>query len=197
MKENQIFRTHGIVDADKKALQLLQKPLTLWITGLSGSGKSSLAYALEALMHQENIKTVVLDGDNLRHGLNQDLGFNNEARSEAVRRAAEVAKLFNDAGMVVIVSLISPFAKDREHAAHVIGEENFYDIFMDTPIEVCELRDKKGIYQRARTGEIKDFTGVSSPYEKPQNPAHIVSVSNGDPYESAQNLLNIIKSRII
>jgi adenylyl-sulfate kinase len=190
-----IFRTKSAISAQHKSTQLVQQPLTLWITGLNGSGKSTLAYALERQLHLAGLKTVVLDGDNLRHGLNQDLDFTDASRSEAVRRVAEVARLFNDAGMIVIVSLISPFANDRAFAAGVVESDRFIEIYMDVAIEVCEARDKKGIYQKARSGEVKNFTGISSLYEEPKNPRFRIDSSCGDPQLHAEEIFNKIKQQ--
>lgn len=195
MNKTLVFRTKSAISAQHKATQLVQNPLTLWVTGLSGSGKSTLAYALEEQLHLVGLKTVVLDGDNLRHGLNQDLDFTVASRSEAVRRAAEVARLFNDAGMIVIVSLISPFAIDRALAAAVIGSGRFIEIYMDVTLEVCEARDNKGIYQKARRGEVKNFTGISSPYEAPKNPTFRVDSFSGTPQLHALDIFNQIKQQ--
>ena len=140
-----------------------------WFTGLSGSGKSSLAHAVEEELFQKNIRTVVLDGDNVRHGLCGDLGFSDDDRKENIRRVSHLAKLFADNGLVVMTAFISPFSVDRENARKAIGAD-FHEIFCDSSVEVCEQRDVKGLYRRARAGEIADFTGISSPYEKPEHP---------------------------
>lgn len=147
-----------------------QKPITLWCTGLSGSGKSTLAAALEETLIAAGNACVVLDGDTLRYGLNRDLGFSPEDRAENIRRAAEVAALFNDSGLIVIASFISPYAADRENARQIIGSERFAEVFVDAPREVCEQRDPKGHYAKARAGLIPEFTGVSAPYEPPLEP---------------------------
>ena len=140
-----------------------------WFTGLSGSGKSSLAHAVEEELFQKNIRTVVLDGDNVRHGLCGDLGFSDDDRKENIRRISHLAKLFADNGLVVMTAFISPFSVDRDNARKIIGSD-FHEIFCDSSVEVCEQRDVKGLYRRARAGEISDFTGISSPYEKPGHP---------------------------
>lgn len=145
----------------------------LWFTGLSGSGKSTIANAVEQALFAANFQTYVLDGDGLRHGLNADLGFGESDRAENLRRTAEVAKLFVDAGFITLASFISPLKKDRETVKTVIGAAQFYEIFVDTPLEVCEQRDVKGLYKKARTGEIPNFTGVSAPYEAPEHP-HLI-----------------------
>ncbi|MCL6630880.1 MAG: adenylyl-sulfate kinase, partial [Armatimonadetes bacterium] len=148
------------------------------VTGVSGSGKSTLAYALEKRLTNEGHACFVLDGDNIRQGLNRDLGFSPRDRAENIRRVAEVARLFNEAGMIVITSFISPYVKDRENARQIIGEERFIEVFLDVPLAVCEARDPKGLYAKARRGEILEFTGVSSPYEAPQNPELRLSTAN-------------------
>ena len=142
----------------------------IWFTGLSGSGKSTLANGLEELLFKRNIKCYALDGDNVRLGLNNDLDFSTEGRKENIRRVAEISQLMSDAGVLVIASFISPFKEDRERAKTIIGEKNFIEIFVDCPLEVCKQRDTKGLYSKAIKGEIKEFTGISSPYERPENP---------------------------
>jgi len=168
----------GQVRIEDRSRILGQKPVTIWFTGLSGSGKSTLAYALEKRLTNEGHACFVLDGDNIRQGLNKDLGFSPRDRAENIRRVAEVARLFNEAGMIVITSFISPYVKDRENARQIIGEERFIEVFLDVPLAVCEARDPKGLYAKARRGEILEFTGVSSPYEAPQNPELRLSTAN-------------------
>jgi len=145
-----------------------QKACTIWMSGLSGSGKSTIANALEVSLHSMNHHTYILDGDNTRLGLNKGLGFSEEDRNENLRRVGEVCKLMNDAGLIVICSFISPFEKNRQLAKEIIGD-SFIEFFVDTDLSVCEERDPKGLYKKARAGEIKDFTGISSPFEIPQN----------------------------
>lgn len=145
------------------------RSFVLWFTGLSGSGKSTLAGALENKLFEAGIHTYLLDGDNLRNGLNADLGFSSDDRQENIRRVGEVSKLFADAGMVVLSAFISPFKEDRQKVRDIVGEEYFVEIFVDCPLDVCEQRDVKGLYQKARNGEIKDFTGIDSPYEVPES----------------------------
>ena len=147
-----------------------QNALVLWFTGLSGSGKSTIADLVENEFHRRGVLTYSLDGDNIRNGINKDLGFSEKDRSENIRRIGEIAHLFCEAGIVVLASFISPFQKDRKIASYIVGDENFYEIYVNTPIEVCEERDIKGLYKKARSGEIINFTGVSSPYEKPLKP---------------------------
>lgn len=176
ISDKNITKHKGSVSPIQREILLKHKPVTIWLTGLSGSGKSTIAYALEKQLIDADHACFVLDGDNIRHGLNSNLGFNPEDRCENIRRVAEVAKLFNDAGLIVIASFISPFAKDRQHAMEIIGEDKFVEIFVDAPIDVCESRDPKGLYVKARSGSIVDFTGISSPYEAPTEPdVHIHS----------------------
>jgi adenylylsulfate kinase len=143
-----------------------QKSCTIWMSGLSGSGKSTIANLLEVELNSKGYHTFILDGDNTRMCLNKDLGFSEEARIENIRRVSEVCKLMNEAGLIVICSFISPFEKNREQAKEIIGE-NFFEVFVDASLETCEMRDPKGLYKKARLGEIKDFTGISSPFESP------------------------------
>jgi bifunctional enzyme CysN/CysC len=142
----------------------------IWFTGLSGAGKSTLANALEVELHRRGKHTYILDGDNVRHGLNRDLGFDDNSRVENIRRIAEVAKLMMDAGLIVMTAFISPFRKDREMARELIGKENFVEVFINTPLALCEERDPKGLYKRARSGQLPNMTGVDSPYEAPLSP---------------------------
>lgn len=155
------------------------KGRVIWFTGLSGSGKSTLANALEAVLHGQGKRTYILDGDNIRQGLNKDLGFTDADRVENIRRIAEVAKLMLDAGLIVITAFISPFRREREMARELIGSENFVEIHVSTPLDVCEQRDVKGLYKKARQGLIPNFTGINSPYEEPENPDLTVIGSDG------------------
>jgi bifunctional enzyme CysN/CysC len=166
-----IYRQDGDVSAKDRENILKQKPATLWFTGLSGSGKSSTAYKIEKELIAQGRLCYVLDGDNVRHGLNRDLGFSPHDRTENIRRVAEVARLFNDAGIIVITAFISPYREDRREAKDIIGEDRFIEVFLDAPIEVCEKRDPKGLYEKARAGIIPEFTGVNAPYESPEAPA--------------------------
>ena len=159
----------AVLPAQRAAL-MGHAPCCIWLTGLSASGKTSLAHALERALHQRGCHTYALDGDNLRKGLNADLGFSAEARAENIRRMAHVARLMADAGLVVIVAAISPFAADRAQARALFAPGAFVEVFVDTPLAVCEARDPKGLYARARRGELRDFTGIDSPYERPLQP---------------------------
>lgn len=160
----------GYVSKTQRAVALKQKPMCIWFTGLSGSGKSTLANELEAWLHREGRHVYVLDGDNIRLGLNSDLGFSAEDRQENIRRIAEVARLMVDAGLIVLVAFISPFRKDRDIARALFAADEFVEVFVDTSLEVCEQRDPKGLYAKARSGQLKNFTGIDSPYEAPLKP---------------------------
>jgi adenylylsulfate kinase len=151
-----------------------QHSAILWFTGLSGSGKSTIANALEDYLHKHSIRTYILDGDNVRHGLNGDLGFSDKDRKENIRRIGEVSKLFIDAGVMVLTSFISPFIEDRKFVRSIVKEHEFIEIYVRCPLALCEQRDVKGLYKKARNGEIKEFTGIDSPYEEPINPEIIV-----------------------
>lgn len=167
------------------------KGKVIWFTGLSGSGKSTLANALEEALHKKKYRTFILDGDNIRHGLNKDLGFSNEDRVENIRRIAEVAKLMMDAGLIVMTAFISPFEEDRKLAKTLIGSKNFLEIYMDTPLEVCERRDIKGLYKKARLGQLKNMTGIDSPYEVPAAPDITISASE-ETMRSVQSLVKML-----
>jgi bifunctional enzyme CysN/CysC len=164
----------------------------IWFTGLSGAGKSTLANALEIELHRQGKRTYVLDGDNIRQGLNKDLGFTEADRIENIRRVAEVAKLMMDAGLIVITAFISPYRSEREMARELIGSENFIEVYVSTPLEVCEQRDPKGLYRKARRGLLPNLTGIGSPYEPPENPAQIIDGSRGSAEDSISELLKIL-----
>lgn len=170
----------------------------LWFTGLSGSGKSTLANLVEAKLFDLGFHTFVLDGDNMRHGLNKDLGFSDQDRIENIRRVAEVSKLFVDAGIIVLSSFISPFIKDREFAKSLVSDQKFYEIYCECPIEICEKRDIKGLYRKARNNEILNFTGISSPYEKPINPDLAINTAQLGIDDSVTMIINmLLKEKII
>jgi bifunctional enzyme CysN/CysC len=171
-----------------------QKPAVLWFTGLSGSGKSTIANLVERSLFVEGRHTYLLDGDNVRHGLNRDLGFTDADRVENIRRVAEAAKLFADAGLIVLVSFISPFRSERRMARDMVGQGEFIEIFVDTPIEVCMARDPKGLYLKARHGEIKHFTGIDSPYEEPDTAEITVRTVDAEPAELAHQIVAYLKS---
>jgi adenylylsulfate kinase len=176
MEQNNIVWHATHISKEERARLKKQKACILWFTGLSGSGKSTLANALEAKLYTIGIHTYLLDGDNIRHGLNRDLGFSEADRVENIRRIGEVAKLFVDSGTIVLSAFISPFIKDREQVRELVEANEFIEVFVDTPLEVCESRDPKGLYKKARLGEIKNFTGIDSPYEKPCTPEiHLIN----------------------
>jgi adenylylsulfate kinase len=168
----------------------------LWFTGLSGSGKSTIANVVEHALHERGINTYTLDGDNVRKGLNSNLSFSPEDRTENIRRIAEVANLMVDAGLVVLAAFVSPYAKDRKNIKNIVGKKNFVEIFIDTPLEECERRDVKGLYAKARTGEIKDFTGVSAPYEIPKKPDIKIDTTTNTVEESAAIILKRIEKKL-
>jgi bifunctional enzyme CysN/CysC len=188
-----IVRTHGLVSADDRKKLLGQKGATVWLTGLSASGKSTIAQQLEQQLIEQGRLCYILDGDNVRHGLNRDLGFSMEDRQENIRRIAEVAALMNDAGVIVITSFISPYRLDRQSAREVIGDESFIEAFVDTPIEVCEQRDPKGLYKKARSGEIQQFTGISDAYEAPHNAEITLPTQELTPAEAADRIIDYLK----
>jgi len=178
-----IFPIQTKVSRAQREELLNQKPLLIWFTGLSGSGKSTLAVQLEAVLHSKGYKTYLLDGDNIRAGINKDLSFTDADRIENIRRIGEVANLMLDSGMVVLSAFISPFQADRDQVKKIVGAESYFEVFVDTPLEICEQRDVKGLYKKARAGEIKNFTGIDSAYEIPASPdiiiqTHILSVND-------------------
>jgi len=183
------------IDVDKSARSALkhQKPAVLWFTGLSGSGKSTVANLVEAALHADGRHTYILDGDNVRHGLNRDLGFTDADRVENIRRVGEAAKLFVDAGLIVLVSFISPFRSERRMARELVGEGEFVEIFVDAPLEVCMARDPKGLYQKAKAGTIKNFTGIDSPYEPPEHAELVLHTGKGEPSAHAATILAYLK----
>ena len=181
--------------ADKEAL-LNQHSVMIWFTGLSGSGKSTIAIALERELQKRGLLCRILDGDNIRSGINNNLGFSEEDRVENIRRIAEIGKLFVDTGIITIAAFISPNNDIREMAANIIGKENFLEIFVSTPIEECERRDVKGLYAKARRGEIKNFTGISAPFEAPANPTLSIDTSKLSVEESVNKLLELVLPKI-
>lgn len=184
---------HGSqVCAEERGQMLGQKPLTIWLTGLSASGKSTLAYALERALMDRGRLCFVLDGDNVRHGLCNDIGFSPQDRAENIRRVAEVAKLMNASGMIIIAALISPFNHDRQRAREIIGAGNFREVYVSTSLAVCEARDPKGMYGKARAGLLPEFTGISSPYEAPERPDLSIDTNKSKLVEAINQLLVLI-----
>lgn len=190
-----ILRQTGRVDRARRALLLGHKGVVVWMTGLSGSGKSTIALAAEEILHNRGILSYVLDGDNLRHGLNGDLGFSVADREENIRRVGEVAALFKDAGMIVFVSLISPFVKDREKARKAAGESDFVEVYIKADLDLCEERDPKGLYKKVRKGEIPEFTGIGSPYEPPENPELTLDTTSATLAESVSTLIKFLEEK--
>lgn len=182
-KEKNLVWQKTDISKEIREKSLNQKARTIWFTGLSGSGKSTLANEVEKRLVSMGKHTMLLDGDNVRMGLNNNLGFSDEDRVENIRRIAETAKLMNDAGLIVLTAFISPFRKDRRNANKIIGED-YIEVFVSTPLEECEKRDIKGLYKKARDGVIKEFTGISSPYEEPENPSITVDTTNRSLNES-------------
>lgn len=171
------------------------KSFTVWFCGLSGSGKSTIANEVEKYLYAQNCRTYILDGDNVRKGLNSNLDFSEESRKENLRRVSEVSKLMVDAGLIVLTAFISPFKDERAFAKEIIGEENFVEVFVDTPLEVCEQRDVKGLYKKARAGEISNFTGISSPFEPPTNPDLIVKTANRSLEDCVEQVVSFLKTK--
>lgn len=194
MATNIVWHQHEI-NKDTRGQSLGQKPRVLWLTGLSGSGKSTLANLLEKKLHEKGKHTYLLDGDNVRHGLCGDLGFSDKDRVENIRRISEVAKLFVDSGMVVLTAFISPFQADRDFCRNLLADDEFIEVFVDTPLEVCEQRDPKGLYKKARSGEIKHFTGIDSTYEAPQSPEVHLAYQDEPAEQTAERLYNLMEEK--
>jgi len=184
-----VWHDHKITRAER-AKNKNQKPCLLWFTGLSGSGKSTIANALDVALHERGYHTFLLDGDNVRHGLCSDLGFSDEDRVENIRRIGEVSKLFADSGLIVLSAFISPFVSDRRMVRKLFPAGEFIEVFMDTPLDTCEERDPKGLYKKARAGEIKHFTGIDSPYEAPPHPEVRLDTSTMSVDECVEVLVN-------
>ena len=189
---NYIYPIKTKVSAEERQRLMNQRPRLIWFTGLSGSGKSTLAVQLEAALHAQGYKTYLLDGDNIRSGLNKDLTFTDDARVENIRRISEVCKLFIDAGVILLSAFISPFRADRAQVKSIVGDENYIEVFVDAPLEVCEQRDVKGLYKKARAGEVKNFTGISSPYEKPTHADVVIATDKMSVEESLDVLMKAI-----
>jgi len=195
-KPDNIFYSHGkIKESDRKSL-LGHRGIVLWFTGISGSGKSTIAVELEKKLIEMKKLAFRLDGDNIRHGLNADLGFSEEDRNENIRRITEVAVLFKDAGVITIVTFISPFKKMREAARKKIGKNNFYEIYIKADINTCAVRDPKGLYKKAQNNEINNFTGISSPYEEPDKPDLVIDTIKFDINQATDKILNFVLKKI-
>ena len=194
--EKHIIAQEFQIDQRQRSSIKGHRPLLVWFTGLSGSGKSTLANALERALFERKVHTYLLDGDNVRAGLNKNLSFSPEDRTENIRRIAEVAKLMLDAGLVVLASFVSPYREDRENVKRIVGYGNFVEIFVNTPIDECERRDVKGLYAKARAGEIKNFTGVSAPYEAPMVPDIEIDTTKVSVEEAAAVILEFIAKKM-
>lgn len=194
MSENIVWHQHQVSHQDR-CQQKQQKPCVLWFTGLSGSGKSTVANAVESLLFENNNHSYLLDGDNIRHGLNKDLTFQDKDRVENIRRIGEVAKLFTDSGLIVLSAFISPFRADRQQVRDLFQDGQFIEVFVDTPLEVCEQRDPKGLYKKARSGEIKNFTGLDSPYEQPECAEIHLTTDKNSIEDMAHQVIRFLKDK--
>jgi len=192
--ENIIHHNHKISKHQRSNIKS-QKPCILWFTGLSGSGKSTIANAVEVKLNELKKHTYLLDGDNIRLGLNKGLTFSNEDRIENIRRIGEVSKLFVDSGLIVLTAFISPFQEDRDRIRRLVQDKEFIEVYIDTPLKVCESRDPKGLYQKARRGEIPNFTGISSPYEAPTKAKIHIQTDIISLEESVNNIINYLKDK--
>ena len=194
MSENIVWHHQKVTRADRASIKN-QSPCLLWFTGLSGSGKSTIANALDVALFERGYHTFLLDGDNVRHGLNRDLGFSDEDRVENIRRIGEVSKLFTDSGVIVLSAFISPFTSDRRLVRNLFPAGEFIEVFMDTPLQTCEERDPKGLYEKARAGKIKHFTGIDSPDEAPERPEVRLDTSQMSVDECVNRLISYLLDR--
>jgi len=194
MKSSNIIYHQASVTRQRRNKLNNHRSIVLWFTGLSGSGKSTIAHALEEKLFQKGCRTFVLDGDNVRHGLNSNLDFSEKGRTENIRRISEVSKLMMESGLIVMTAFISPFNKDRDEARKLISNDDFIEIYCKASLETCEIRDVKGLYKRARAGEIKNYTGIDSPYEKPEKPELVIDTDQQSLEESISNILDFLKS---
>ena len=194
--KNITWHESNITKEDRERLNG-HKAVVLWFTGLSGSGKSTLAHAVEQALYDKGCRTIVLDGDNIRHGLNKNLGFSPEDREENIRRIGEVAKLFAQAGVIALTAFISPYRADRDKARELLNDGEFVEVYLKCAVDVCESRDVKGLYKKARAGEIKEFTGISAPYEEPLNPELVIDTAAETLEESTRKVLAYLQSREI
>jgi len=194
-KSTNVVWHHATVNRQDREKLLNHKSAILWFTGLSGAGKSTLAHAVEDRLHKLGHLTFVLDGDNVRHGLCSNLGFSDDDRKENIRRVGEVAKLFTESGVITLTAFISPFREDREMVRSLVPHGDFLEIYCDASLDVCEQRDVKGLYKRARAGEIPEFTGISSPYEAPEKPELRVETGNSPIEEAAEQVIDMLVAR--
>lgn len=195
MRENIISHTFGVTQKQRN-VHKGHNSFVLWFTGLSGSGKSTLANEVEKELTKQNIHTYILDGDNIRKGLNKNLTFSPEDRTENIRRIGEVSKLLIDAGIVVIAAFVSPYKKDRENIKQIVSENKYIEVFVNTPLAVCESRDVKGLYKKARKGEITNFTGINAPYEPSESPDITIDTSQKSLKEATAKVLELIKNKL-
>jgi adenylylsulfate kinase len=189
---NIVWHQGAVTRADREKVNG-HKGCTVWLTGLSGSGKSTIAVDLEKRLWERGVRAYILDGDNIRHGLNKNLGFSPADRTENIRRIGEVAKLFSDAGLVTLTAFISPYRADRDQVRALMGQGDFIEVHVDCPVEVCEQRDVKGLYKKARAGEIKEFTGISAPYEAPEKPELTINTAGQSVEASARQILQYLE----
>jgi adenylylsulfate kinase len=192
-KEKNLTWFNGCVSQEDRERLHGHKGAVIWFTGLSASGKSTIAHHLEKQLHEMGCSTYVFDGDNVRFGLCRDLGFSPADRAENIRRIGEMVRLFRNAGLIAITAFISPYRQDRDKVRGLVGEARFFEIFVQCPIEICASRDPKGLYQKAWQGLIKDFTGVSAPYEPPERPALVINSDQATPMEAAHNIIDILR----
>jgi adenylyl-sulfate kinase len=192
--DNVVWHSHRVLKKER-SIQKKQQPCILWFTGLSGAGKSTIAGAVEQKLFEMGHHTYLLDGDNVRHGLNKDLGFSDEDRIENIRRIGETSKLFVDSGLIVLTAFISPFRSDRQLVRDLVNQYEFIEVHISTPIEVCEDRDPKGLYKKARAGQIKNFTGIDSEYEQPESPEITVNTAELDIEQCANLVIDYLKQK--
>ncbi|GAB6095731.1 adenylyl-sulfate kinase [Desulfatiferula olefinivorans] len=194
INSSNVTRHKSLIDRTDRERLHGHKGAVIWFTGLSASGKSTLSHLVEKELHSMGCSTYVFDGDNVRHGLCGDLGFSEKDREENIRRIGEMVKLFVDAGVIALTAFISPFRKDRQRVRDMVGDDRFIEVFVDCPLEVCIQRDPKGIYQKALKGEIKDFTGISSPYEPPEKPEIVIRSDKEEFSEFAKQIVDFVKN---
>jgi adenylylsulfate kinase len=197
MNSPNVVRHRATVNRNRREQQNKHRSVIIWFTGLSGSGKSTLAHSVEEELHQSGCRTFVFDGDNVRHGLCANLSFSEEDRHENIRRIGEMSKLFIEAGVIALTAFISPYKADRESVRALVSENDIIEIYCDTPLEVCEERDVKGLYKKARAGEIKNYTGISSPYEKPDHPDIVLDTSEDSVETNVEKILIFLEERNI
>ena len=194
-KATNIVWHEGHVSRQEREGLLDQRGVLVWLTGLPSSGKSTIAFTAEHALVAQGRLAYVLDGDNIRHGLNKNLGFSADDRGENIRRIGEVGKLFADCGAVTLTSFVSPYRADRDAVRELMGDGEFLEVFIDTPVEICEQRDPKGLYAKARAGEIPNFTGISDPYEAPENPELVIETASSTPEEAASSIIEMLQKR--